>query len=75
MSLICCLSEETLALKEVMERMGLTGRDNFRKNYLVSAVECGLVKQTHPENLKHRDQKYRLTEQGKALLQDGEKKN
>ncbi|HJC93622.1 MAG TPA: hypothetical protein H9752_05350 [Candidatus Phocaeicola excrementigallinarum] len=55
--------------------MGLKGRDNFRKNYLVSAVECGLVKQTHPENLKHRDQKYRLTEQGKALLQDGEKKN
>ena len=57
MSLIRCLSEETLALKEIMERMGLKGRDNFRKNYLVPAME----------NLKHRDQKYRLTEQGKAL--------
>ena len=75
MSLIRCLSEETLALKEIMEHLGLKGRDNFRKNYLVPAMECGLVEQTHPENLKHRDQKYRLTEQGKALLQDGEKKN
>ena len=27
MSLIRCLSEETLALKEIMERMGLKGRD------------------------------------------------
>ncbi len=35
MSLIRCLSEETLALKGIMERMGLKGRDNFRKNYLV----------------------------------------
>lgn len=67
MSLIRSLSEETLALKEIMERMGLKGRDNFRKNYLVPAMEWGLVEQTHPENLKHRDQKYRLTEQGKAL--------
>ena len=73
MSLIRCLSEETLALKEIMEHLGLKGRDNFRKNYLVPAMEWGLVEQTHPENLKHRDQKYRLTEQGKALLQDGDK--
>lgn len=68
MSLLRCLEEETLSLKEIMDRMNLKGRDNFRKVYLVPAVEKDLVEQTHPENPKHRDQRYRLTEQGKDLL-------
>lgn len=72
MLLVRCIAQEALSLKEIMERLGLKGRDNFRKSYLVPAMEDGVVEQTHPENPKHRGQKYRLTERGRKLLKGSE---
>ena len=48
MPIIRCPSEETLALKEIMEHLGL-GHDNFRKNYLVPAMNTNT--RCHDEHL------------------------
>lgn len=67
-SLINCLADDILSVKEIMERLSLKGRDNFLNTYLNPALKDGLIIQTHPENTKHPKQKYHLTEKGKILL-------
>lgn len=57
-----------------MEQMQLNDRKNFLNSYLNPALEAGLVEPLYPNQPKHPKQKYRLTEQGKALLPDGGKK-
>jgi ATP-dependent DNA helicase RecG len=54
--------------KELMEAMGLTGRDNFEKLYLRPALDAELIEMTIPDKPNSRLQKYRLTEKGKQLL-------
>lgn len=73
--LIKMIGEQTCSLKEMMGMMELKDRENFLGNYLNPSMEAGLVEPLYPDQPKHPKQKYRLTEQGKALLQDGEKKN
>jgi ATP-dependent DNA helicase RecG len=68
MALVRCLGENELSVKEIMERLSLKGRDNFLKMYLYPVLQDKLVEQTHPEQAKHPEQKYRLTKRGKALL-------
>lgn len=68
MLLVSALGNDVLSLKEIMERLSLKGRDNFLTTYLNPALKEGLIEQTHPENPKHRNQKYRLTETGKVVL-------
>ena len=63
------------SVKELMEQMELNDRKNFLNNHLNPSIEAGLVEPLYPNQPKHPRQKYRLTEQGKALLQDREKKN
>lgn len=67
-SLINCLANDVLSVKEIMERLSLRGRDNFLNTYLNPALKGGLIIQTHPENPKHPKQKYRLTDKGRELL-------
>lgn len=67
-SLINCLANDVLSVKEIMERLSLRGRDNFLNTYLNPALKDGLIIQTHPENPKHPKQKYRLTDKGRELL-------
>ena len=67
-SLIKCLGEQVLSVKEIMEHLSLKGRDNFLKSYLYPALQNKLVEQTHPEQANHPNQKYRLTEKGKELF-------
>lgn len=71
-SLIQCLGEKELSVKEIMECLSLKGRDNFLNNYLNPALQADLIVQTHPEKPKHPNQKYRLTEKGKALTKNME---
>jgi len=66
--LLRALEQDTLSLKEMMSRLSLSGRDNFLKTYLNPAMKQNLIEQTHPENPRHRNQRYRLTYQGKLLL-------
>lgn len=67
-SLIGCIGGQALSVKEIMEQLSLKGRDNFLKSYLYPALQDGLVEQTHPEQANHPNQKYRLTDKGKDLL-------
>lgn len=71
MLLVSALGNDVLSLKDIMERLSLKGRDNFLTTYLNPALKEGLIEQTHPENPKHRNQKYRLTETGKVVLLRG----
>lgn len=66
--LLRALGQDALSLKEMMSRLSLSGRDNFLKTYLNPAMKQNLIEQTHPENPRHRNQRYRLTYQGKLLL-------
>ena len=52
-----------------MEAIGLKDRSNFLENYLNAAIGLELVEAVYPDLTKHSPkQKYRLTEQGKAVL-------
>jgi len=53
---------------ELQEKVGLSDRKSFTKNYLNPALEQGLIEMTIPEKPNSRLQKYRLTGAGKYLL-------
>ena len=58
----------THSRSELQEMLGLSDRENFRKNYLQPAIEVGLVALTIPDKPTSRNQKYYLTEKGKNIL-------
>jgi predicted transcriptional regulator len=59
-----------MSRNELMTNLNLTGRANFKEEYLKPALEQGLVKMTIPEKPKSRLQKYRLTPAGLKLQQN-----
>ncbi|WP_410490148.1 MULTISPECIES: Fic family protein [Bacteroides] len=48
--------------------IGLKDKSNFLELYLYPATRLNLVEPVYPEKPKHPQQKYRLTDKGKALL-------
>ena len=58
--LLHILGEKELSVKEMMKLLNLKGSDLFRKSYLNPAISAQFVEMTHPENPKHRNQKYRV---------------
>ncbi len=59
---------DAMTRKKLQESLLLRGEENFRKLYLVPALEAGYIEMTIPDKPNSRLQKYRLTAQGKALL-------
>ncbi|MCC8162529.1 MAG: Fic family protein [Lachnospiraceae bacterium] len=57
--LLSALGDEKLSATELMNRLGLSHRPTFRKNYLNPAMEQGLVTMTMPDKPNSRNQKYR----------------
>jgi ATP-dependent DNA helicase RecG len=55
--------------QELQDKLKLANRENFRKNYLQSALEVELIELTVPEKPNSSKQKYRLTEKG-ILMKD-----
>ncbi|MEG2450458.1 MAG: Fic family protein, partial [Clostridia bacterium] len=43
---------------EIMEKLKLKSRDGFRKNYLIPAIQAGLIGLTVPEKPTSRNQMY-----------------
>lgn len=59
--LLYALGNETLSASELMQRLGLSHKPTFRKNYLRPAMERGLIEATLPDKPTSRYQKYRKT--------------
>ena len=57
--LLSALGEEVLSASELMQRLGLSHRPTFRKNYLSPALEKGVVERTIPDKPNSKNQKYR----------------
>ena len=62
------LGEDTLSLHSIMELMGLSGEDNFRKRYMQPALADDLVTLLYPETPNSKNQKYFLTKKGLTRL-------
>ena len=54
---------------EILENIGLTNRYNNFKFNILPAIECGLLEMTIPDKPKSINQKYRITEVGKNILE------
>lgn len=57
--LLSVLGNDMLSATEIMERLGLSHRPTFRKNYLNPALEQNLIERTIPDRLNSKNQKYR----------------
>ena len=57
--LLHVLGDEILSAIELMDRLELSHRTFFRKNYLNPALEAGLIERTIPDKPNSRNQKYR----------------
>ena len=55
-------------MKQMMEAIGLKGRDNFLKLYLSPAIAGGFVRLLYPDSPRHPRQKYLLTEKGMIIM-------
>ena len=57
--LLSVLGDKTLSSTELMDRLGLSHKPNFRKNYLNPALEQNLIERTVPDKPNSRNQKYK----------------
>ena len=57
--LLFALGNVTLSATKLMERLGLSHRPTFRKNYLNPALEQKLIERTIPDKPNSRNQKYK----------------
>lgn len=60
--LLSVLGNDMLSATEIMERLGLSHRPTFRKNYLNPALEQKLIERTIPDRPNSKNQKYRKRE-------------
>lgn len=57
--LLAALGNEELSAAEIMNRLGLSHRPTFRKNYLTPALDKRLIECTIPDKPNSKNQKYR----------------
>jgi len=62
------ICRDAMTRKRLQEALSLKGEENFRKLYLVPALETGYIEMTIPDKPKSSKQKYRLTAKGRAWL-------
>lgn len=72
--IIQALSEDELSSSALMNRLGLSHRPTFRKNYLTPALEGGWVERTQPNSPRSPTQRYRLTGKAGKRLKAQQKK-
>lgn len=58
-ALLGCMGNDKLSATQLMERLGLSHKPTFRKNYLHPALEMGLIEMTVPDKPNSRNQKYK----------------
>ena len=52
---------------EIQNLLGLKDRENFTVNYLSPSLQASYIEMTIPQTPTHQEQRYRLTDKGKAL--------
>ena len=57
-SLLSVVESYPQSASELMKKLNLKSREGFRKNYLIPAIEYGLIQMTEPNNPTSRNQKY-----------------
>ena len=68
--LVQVVGERELSVKEMMDGVGLKGRDNFLNLYLNPSIADGYVRLLYPNSPRHPRQKYLLTVKGQMLYQE-----
>ena len=68
--LINAIGYQQLAVKQMMESIGLKHRPTFLQNYLNPAITEGYVRLLYPQSPRHPRQKYLLTVKGVALYNE-----
>ena len=57
---------------QMQESLGLRHEDHFRKAYLSPALRAGLIEMTIPDKPRSRNQRYRLTSEGREFLRQSQ---
>ena len=57
-ALMAVIESYPMSLTELMKKVGLKSRDTFRKNYIIPALEAGLICMTEPDKPNSRNQRY-----------------
>lgn len=65
--LLVTLRNGPMGRSDLMERLHLSHRPSFRKNYLRPALDAGFIVMTRPDTPNAHNQKYLITETGKRL--------
>ena len=70
-SLIMNIKDAKMTAAELQLAFNLSpkSKDHFKKHFIQPTIGLGLVTRTHPENPRHPQQKYYLTELGLAVLE------
>ena len=68
--LVHVIGEQELSVKEMMNGVGLKGRDNFLNLYLNPAITDGYVRLLYPQSPRHPRQKYLSTVKGLTLYNE-----
>ena len=58
-SLLAVMGSGYLSTTELMQKLAMTHRNTFRKNYLQPALQLGLIEMRHPNSPRSPQQKYR----------------
>ena len=54
--------------QDLRKALGLKNDEHFRKAYLLPALQAGLIEMTIPDKPRSRNQRYRLTPEGREFL-------
>ncbi|MGE0334716.1 MAG: Fic family protein [Gammaproteobacteria bacterium] len=57
-----------MSRSELLDHLGLKDRKHLRERYLAPAIAAGWVEMTVPDKPRHREQRYRLTVDGRGVL-------
>ena len=64
------LIDEPLSRREIMALVGLRNRESFYELYVLPSFEMGYIEYTIPNKPNSRLQKYRLTDKGRAFVEE-----
>ena len=65
---VLCICVAETSISELMDSAGRTNRTKFRNSILKPLMQTGLIEMTIPDRPRSSNQKYRVTEKGRALL-------